>query len=114
MRKYISNLLCLGLWLSLAMGVIEASGALSTKKNAPGAKPNFIVILTDDQGYADVGCYGAAGFQTPHLDRLAGEGMRFDRCFAVNSICTPSRATILTGRNSWQLKEAVSTLVGHF
>lgn len=59
--------------------------------------PNFIVILTDDQGYADVGVYGAQGFETPNLDRLAREGIRFTSFYMANSACSPSRAALLTG-----------------
>ncbi|HSA03604.1 MAG TPA: sulfatase-like hydrolase/transferase, partial [Candidatus Paceibacterota bacterium] len=56
--------------------------------------------MTDDHAAHAIGAYGSTVNQTPHLDRLAREGMRFDRCYAVNSICTPSRATILTGKYS--------------
>jgi len=59
--------------------------------------PNFIIILTDDQGYADVGVYGAQGFETPSLDRLAREGIRFTSFYMANSACSPSRAALLTG-----------------
>jgi arylsulfatase A-like enzyme len=63
-------------------------------------RPNIIYIMTDDHAAHAIGAYGSVVNQTPHLDRLAREGMRFDRCYAVNSICTPSRATILTGKYS--------------
>ena len=59
--------------------------------------PNFIVIFTDDQGYADVGVYGAEGYETPNLDRLAQEGIRFTSFYAVEAACSPSRAALLTG-----------------
>lgn len=59
--------------------------------------PNFIVILADDQGYSDIGCYGAEGFETPHLDRMAEEGMRFTNFYASAAICSPTRAALLTG-----------------
>ncbi|HRY48872.1 MAG TPA: sulfatase [Candidatus Paceibacterota bacterium] len=65
-----------------------------------GRRPNIIYIMTDDHAAHAIGAYGSTVNQTPHLDRLAREGMRFDRCYAVNSICTPSRATILTGKYS--------------
>ncbi|MFC5050415.1 sulfatase [Rubritalea spongiae] len=61
-------------------------------------KPNVIVIYTDDLGYGDVGCYGAEGYETPHLDQMAKEGMRFTDFSTSSSICTPSRAGLLTGR----------------
>lgn len=61
-------------------------------------KPNVILIYTDDLGYGDIGCYGAQGYETPHLDRMAKEGMRFTDFSTSSSICTPSRAGLLTGR----------------
>ncbi len=61
-------------------------------------KPNVIIFFTDDQGYADVGCYGAEGFETPHLDQLASEGIRFTDFYVPATVCTPSRAGLLTGR----------------
>jgi len=60
-------------------------------------KPNFIVIFTDDQGYADVGCFGAEGFTTPHLDRMAAEGAKFTSFYSAAPVCSPSRAALLTG-----------------
>jgi arylsulfatase A len=63
----------------------------------PERKPNFVVILCDDQGYADVGCFGAEGFTTPNLDRMAGEGIRFTDFHASTAVCSASRASLLTG-----------------
>jgi len=60
-------------------------------------KPNFIIIFTDDQGYSDVGCFGAEGFETPNLDRMATEGVRFTDFYVGAPSCTPSRAALLTG-----------------
>lgn len=59
--------------------------------------PNIILIFTDDQGYADVGCFGAEGFSTPNLDKLAEQGILFTNFYSAASICTPSRAALLTG-----------------
>jgi arylsulfatase len=59
--------------------------------------PNVVIIFTDDQGYADVGCYGAQGFTTPHLDRMAEEGMRFTSFYVSQAVCSASRASLLTG-----------------
>ena len=63
-------------------------------------RPNILFIMTDDHASQAISCYGSKVNQTPNLDRLANEGMRMDRVFATNSICTPSRATILTGKYS--------------
>ncbi|MGE3808882.1 MAG: sulfatase [Gemmataceae bacterium] len=61
------------------------------------AKPNFVVIFTDDQGYGDVGCFGAKDFETPNLDKMAREGMRFTNWYAAQAVCSASRAALLTG-----------------
>src|SRR4051812_4576460 len=63
-------------------------------------RPNILYIMTDDHAAHAMSCYGSRINQTPNLDRIAQEGMRFDRCLVTNSICTPSRATILTGKYS--------------
>src|SRR5262245_15027158 len=60
-------------------------------------KPNIIFILADDLGYGEVGCYGQKQIQTPNIDRLAAEGMRFTRCYAGTTVCAPSRAALMTG-----------------
>jgi arylsulfatase A-like enzyme len=67
---------------------------------APPDRPNILFIMTDDHAAHAIGAYGSRINRTPNLDRLARDGMRFTNCFAVNSICTPSRATILTGKHS--------------
>lgn len=59
--------------------------------------PNVVIIFTDDQGYADVGCYGAKGFETPNLDKLADEGIRFTDFYASQAVCSASRSSLLTG-----------------
>jgi len=64
------------------------------------SRPNIIFIMSDDHASHAISAYGSRINQTPHLDRLAREGMRLNNCFAVNSICTPSRASILTGKYS--------------
>lgn len=61
-------------------------------------KPNIVLILADDLGYGDLGCYGNTRIRTPHLDRLAKEGIRFTDFYAAGLQCTPSRAGLLTGR----------------
>ena len=60
-------------------------------------KPNFIIVFCDDMGYADIGPFGAEGYETPHLNRMAKEGVRFTDFYVGRSFCTPSRAALLTG-----------------
>ena len=59
--------------------------------------PNFIIIFTDDQGFEDIGCFGSPKIKTPHLDKLADEGRKFTSFYSANSVCSPSRASLLTG-----------------
>ena len=65
-------------------------------------KPNIIVILADDLGWKDLGCYGSESFQTPCLDQLAASGMRFTSAYAASCVCSPTRASIMTGNYSWK------------
>jgi len=62
-------------------------------------KPNVILILADDLGYAGVGCYGQKLIQTPHIDRMAKEGMRFTDFYSANTVCVPSRVSLITGQH---------------
>ncbi|KAL4771844.1 alkaline-phosphatase-like protein [Aspergillus nidulans var. acristatus] len=66
----------------------------------PPQRPNIIFIMADDHASKSISCYGAGINHTPNLDRLAVEGMRFNHCYVTNSICTPSRAAILTGTHN--------------
>jgi len=65
--------------------------------NANSNKPNIIFILADDLGYGDLGCYGQKTIQTPFIDRMAQEGMRFTDCYAGSTVCAPSRCCLMTG-----------------
>ena len=69
---------------------------LSTSARAT-ERPNIVVILADDLGYADIGSFGAKDFETPHLDRMAREGRRFTDFYVGGPACTPSRAALMTG-----------------
>ena len=66
--------------------------------SAAAERPNIVIIVADDLGYGDLGCYGHPSIRTPHLDRMAAEGLRFTQFYAGQSYCTPSRAALLTGR----------------
>jgi arylsulfatase A-like enzyme len=71
---------------------------------APGAeRPNIVLIVADDLGWADLGCYGSKYHKTPHIDRLAADGMRFTQAFAAAPVCSPTRASIMTGRHPARL-----------
>ncbi len=64
--------------------------------------PNIVVIITDDLGYGDVGCYGARNIATPRIDQLAREGQRFTQAYAPASTCTPTRYSLMTGEYAWR------------
>lgn len=67
-------------------------------------RPNIILIQADDLGYGDLGCYGQTRIQTPNLDRLAAEGIRFTSCYAGSTVCSPSRAALMLGQHTGHLK----------
>ncbi len=74
-----------------------AAGWALPRGTAARRPPNVVLILTDDQGYADLGCYGARDFSTPNLDRMAAEGLRFRSYYVSQAVCSASRASLLTG-----------------
>ena len=78
--------------IAFALALCGAAAA-----DAPPA-PNFVLIVADDLGYGDLGCYGNTVHRTPHLDQLAADGVRFTDFYMTSSVCTPSRVALLTGR----------------
>jgi arylsulfatase A-like enzyme len=66
----------------------------------PPSRPNVVLILADDLGYGDLSCYGQKKVQTPHIDRLANEGLQFTGHYSGNTVCSPSRAVLMTGQHS--------------
>ena len=70
---------------------------VSCQQEKESRLPNVVIVFTDDQGYGDVGCYGATGFQTPNLDRMASQGMKFTNFYSAQPVCSASRAGLLTG-----------------
>ncbi|MEN8153090.1 MAG: sulfatase-like hydrolase/transferase [Acidobacteriota bacterium] len=89
-RKFVKSMGASAITLSGGLGFVNCN---IFKKR----KPNIVVIFIDDMGYADVGCYGALGFETPNLDRMAAEGMRFTNFYVSQAVCSASRASLLTG-----------------
>jgi arylsulfatase A len=82
------------LWIGLLLtGVLLAACADTPRVE----KPNIILLYVDDLGYADVGCYGAKGVETPNIDSLASGGLRFTDGHCSSATCTPSRFSLLTG-----------------
>ncbi len=87
--------------------VLPGCAALSKKKKAavpPKRQPNIIFMLIDDMGYADVGCFGSTFYETPNVDRLAASGMRFTQAYAACPVCSPTRASIMTGKYPARLR----------
>jgi arylsulfatase A-like enzyme len=78
--------------------------ALPAAESKPANKPNVIVILSDDLGWADLSCYGSTFHESPNLDKLAAQGMRFTQAYSSSPYCSPSRAAIMTGRHPARLK----------
>ncbi len=95
------------LWRKLFVTLCLLVGAAAADDTP--RKPNIVLILADDLGYGDVGCYGATKIKTPRLDQLAREGMRFTDAHSPSAVCTPTRYGLLTGRYCWRsrLKQGV-------
>ena len=81
--------------MGMAAALAQPESALAA---APAAKPNVLMIVVDDLGYGDLSCYGAKDLRTPHIDALAASGMRFTQFYANCPVCSPTRASLLTGR----------------
>jgi arylsulfatase A-like enzyme len=84
---------CLFAAAVLSVGAPQLRGAEPDKKRPP----NFVIVYADDLGYGDLGCYGAKGHQTPNLDRIAREGIRFTDFYVAQAVCSASRTALLTG-----------------
>ncbi|MCB1235383.1 MAG: sulfatase, partial [Verrucomicrobiae bacterium] len=80
-----------------ATAAFAAAGLVGPRAAAGDRLPNVVIVFTDDQGYADVGVFGAEGFETPNLDRMAAEGRKFTRWYAGQPVCSASRTALLTG-----------------
>jgi hypothetical protein len=76
-----------------------AAGLITAETAAASEKPNLVWIMADDLGYGDLDCYGQKVIQTPHLDRMAREGMRFTQFYAGATVCGPSCSVVMTGQH---------------
>lgn len=83
--------------MRIVSGILSALLLVPALSRAEDPPPNIVIIFTDDQGYADVGSFGAKGFSTPHLDKMAREGRRFTDWHASQPVCSASRISLLTG-----------------
>jgi arylsulfatase A-like enzyme len=88
--------------LPLLALALASAGHAGNQPGIAGPSPNVVVIYVDDLGYGDLGSYGHHTIQTPHLDKLAGEGMRLTNYYAPAPLCSPSRAALLTGRTPFR------------
>src|SRR6056297_1964914 len=73
-------------------------GEESRKEGSTGERPNIVFLLADDLGWADLSSFGSTAVETPHLDRLAAEGIRGTQFYSASAVCSPTRASVLTGR----------------
>ena len=89
-RKFIQGL--------AATSVLPAMLGGSRSLAEGGRRPNILVLLADDMGYADLGCFGSRHIRTPNLDRLAAQGVRLTNCYANSPVCSPTRLSLMTGR----------------
>jgi arylsulfatase A-like enzyme len=92
---------------TLILSLLTASAALAAER-----PPNIVIILSDDIGYGDVGCYGATKVRTPNIDRLATQGMRFTDAHSPAAVCTPTRYAMLTGQYAWRHPPGARILSG--
>jgi arylsulfatase A-like enzyme len=83
------------LWIAALFAAVAAVAPSAAQQT----RPNIILILADDLGYGELGCYGQKLIATPHVDQLAAEGMRFTQFYAGNTVCAPSRSVLMTGRH---------------
>jgi arylsulfatase A-like enzyme len=88
MKNFISLLFCL----------LVTTSVLGGESAPSGFRPNIVLILADDLGYGDLASYGATDMRTPHIDRLLGEGLRMDHFYANSTVCSPTRAALLSGK----------------
>lgn len=109
--KRVWTSLSLAIWL-VAAGVCLCSTASAAENEEKQRRPNILFCIADDWGWTHAGAYGAGDWiKTPTFDRVADEGVLFENCFTSNPKCCPCRASIVAGRNTWEMKQAVNHIV---
>lgn len=88
--------------------ILAACQSVSEEQEEQAQRPNILFAIADDVSFPHMGAYGTSWVKTPHFDRVAANGLLFQQAYTPNAKCSPSRAIILTGRNSWQLEEAAN------
>src|SRR5687767_853285 len=81
-------------WIALCLALLSLPLAAASAQS----RPNVILILADDLGWTDLPCYGSELYETPHIDRLARDGMKFTQAYSACTVCSPTRAAIMTGK----------------
>jgi len=95
-----------GLTAAAMTGCIQ----MCCRKKADASRPNIVLVLMDDMGWIDLGCYGSQFYETPNVDRLAGEGMRFTDAYAAAPVCSPTRASLMSGK--YPARVGVTNFIG--
>lgn len=96
----------LGVVAGVSLPATALAGAPQSAQEQTEKQPNIILIVADDLGYGDLSCYGAHRIQTPGMDRIANEGIRFTQGFCTAATSTPSRYSVMTGKYPWSNVEA--------
>jgi len=89
-------------YLSAVLALLTTFASSATAATLSGARPNIIVVMTDDQGYGDLSCHGHPYIKTPHIDKLRDQSSRFEDFF-VSSSCAPTRAAIMSGKHPFKV-----------
>jgi arylsulfatase A len=89
---------CLAVMLAFSMAAGRIAEQVRANEPENDDRPNFVLLLADDMGYADPSCFGGKAVPTPNLDRLAESGMKLTQFYAGSAVCTPTRTSVLTGR----------------
>jgi arylsulfatase A-like enzyme len=95
-------------FLCVLVAILSAGSTLAANGANASGRPNILFVILDDQSYPHASAYGTSWVKTPAFDRVAREGLLFTHAYTPNAKCAPSRASVLTGRNSWQLEEAAN------